>query len=135
MLTGEAIEPFGVGSFASEGPHNVGKMLLDERYLSLYRQFDIVQGCVGTAIRRYAGKYPAASFLVHQTARAVDWIHDNPPHDVRLSGPARQNNLTIFQSFGDEQHGRNRRDFMLKELDQHFFADTIEREDRIALLL
>src|SRR5215211_1462130 len=135
MLTCQTVEPFRVGSFATEGPKNVGKMLFDQRYLGLHRKLDVAQISTWTTIGRHTREYPAAAFLVHQTARAVDRIDDDSPHDIRFSGPTRQNNLTTFQTLGDQQHWRNRRHFTFEEFDQHFFADAIEREDRIAFLL
>src|SRR5829696_2221163 len=135
MLAGQTVKSFRVCAFASERPENVRKVLLDERYLSLHREFYIIQRCAGPKIRRDAGEYPAASFLVHQTTRAVDGVHDDSPHNIRLSSSARQNNLTIFQTLGDKQHRRNRRHLTLEEFNEHFFADTIECEDRVAFLL
>src|SRR5215470_12947797 len=99
-------------------------MLLREWYLSLQSELDVFQTRIRTTIRSDTGQYPAAAFLVHQTTRPVDRIHDDAPNDVRLSRPTRQNDLTITQSFGDEQDRRGRRHFALDKINQHLFANA-----------
>ena len=82
-------------------------MLLNKRDLGLDRKFNVAADGVVAAIRSNAGQYPRASFLIHQAASAVDRIDDDAPDGVGFVCSSRQNDLSVFQAFGDE----NDRDF------------------------
>src|SRR6185369_595011 len=95
VLTRYAIESFRVKSLATNSPKHVGEMLLHERYLGLDGELNVFQARLWTTIRSDTSEYPAAAFLIHQTARAIDWIHDNAPNNIRLCGAARNNYLSV----------------------------------------
>src|SRR5215213_1216795 len=102
VLFAHAIESFRVKSLTANGPKHVGEMLLHVRNLCLDCQLNIIQARAWTTIRSHAGEYPAAAFLIHQTACAIDRIHDDAPNNIRLWCSTRQCDLAITQAFRDE---------------------------------
>ena len=64
-------------------------MLLEERDLGLHGEDDVRQARLGAAIRRNAREHPGAALLVHQAARAVEWIDEQPPATVTLTRAVR----------------------------------------------
>ena len=77
-------------------------MLLHERDLGLHREHDVAQSRLGAAIRRDAGEDPRRPLLVHQPARAVDRIDEDPPPALVVARAARQHEPRRRQPFGDE---------------------------------
>ena len=131
----QPVEAFRVCAKPPFRPEHVRQMLLGERNLRLNRQHDVAQVGRVAAIGRHAGQDPRASLLVHETARAVDRIHD---HDKRCNcglRASRQHDAAPGQPFRYEHDRRARRDLTLEELDERVLAHPVDRVDRVSLVV
>ena len=70
-------------------------MLFEKWDLGLNGERDIRESRRCSTVRRHTGEHPGAALLVHQAARAVDWIDEHSPAAVTLLGA---------KSFGDHTH-------------------------------
>ena len=110
-------------------------MLFGQRNLALDRHHDVAQICRIPAIRRDTRQDPRTPFLIHEPARAIDWIHDDDKRRRRGISPFGQHHAAARETFGDEHHRRSRRNLALEELDQRVFAHAVDRIDRVALIV
>ena len=76
-------------SLPANRPELVRKMLLEERDLGLHGEDDVRQARLDAAIRRDAREHPGAALLVHQAARAVERIDEQPPATITLTRTVR----------------------------------------------
>lgn len=120
-------------ALAAHGPERIAEVLFDERKLGLNGKLDIGERSSCAAIRRNACENPAAAFLIHQAARAVDGIGDDAPFGFGLACAAGKNDAAAVQAFGDEDNGNAAGDLALKEFDEQRFTDAIDGEDGVAL--
>ena len=83
-LARQPVEALRLRAFAPQRPQLIRQVLLHQRNLRLHRQHDVPQRRGRPAIGRHAGEHPRAALLVHQAARAVDRVDDDPPVGRRL---------------------------------------------------
>jgi hypothetical protein len=109
-------------------------MLFDQWEFGLNRQLNITERGIISAVGRDTGQNPAAALLIHQPASAVNRIYDDTPDSLLARRPTRQYDLPFGEAFGDQHDWNNRRDLSLEIIDEQFFADPINRIDRVAFL-
>src|SRR5712692_9390021 len=131
-LARQTVETFGLCPVSARRPGAVRKMLLDEWYLRLNRQLNIREPRLFSAIAGHASQNPSAAFLVHQAARSIDRVNDDAPDCLGFGKTARQHDLTLWQSFGNQNNRSQRSNLALEEINQLFLADSINLIDRIA---
>src|SRR5678809_329782 len=89
-------------ALSAHGPETIGQVLFDQWYLGLDCEFDVGEVGLLAVIARDAGQDPGAAFLIHETARAVDWIDNDAQHGFAFGCVARQDDLSVRQAFRDE---------------------------------
>src|SRR5213594_3054689 len=128
---GKAIEPPRLDPPPAECPELIRKMLLDQRNLGLHGEHDVTQARLGTAVRRDSGENPGAALLIHQSARAVDRVDQQPPAAILLPRPARQDEDVAGESFG-HQTQRLRASELGEALHEGFLGHPVDGVDRVA---
>ena len=120
-------------TLAANRPGFVAQVLLQGRDLALHRQHDVRQPRLVAAVRRDAAQHPGAALLVHQAARAVDRVDQDPPARSRGIAAARQRQRSAGDALGDEHDAPEAFRIGLEPADQHVFADAIDGVDGVAL--
>ncbi len=118
-------------AFTPDRPHLIRQVLFHERDLRLHPEDDIPQRRGRPAIGRHAREHPCAALLIHQAARAVDGVDDDPPVDRRLIAPLGIAAAAARQPLGDEDEGVLAGEGFRESRDDRF-PDDVDRVDRVA---
>jgi hypothetical protein len=105
-------------------------MLLHERDLGLHSEHDVAQPRLDAAVRRHAGEDPRRPLLIHQAARPVDRIDEQPPPAFPLVRAARQHEPLGGKSLRDEHQRLGARE-LLEPRDERLLAHAVHRVDRV----
>ena len=130
---GQAIEPPRLHPPSAQRPQLVRQMLFDEGNLRLHGEDGIAQAGVGAAVRRYTGENPGAALLIHESARAVDRVHQQAPAAIPLPRPTRQHEAIAGESLGHQAQRLLARE-LSEPLYEGFLTHPVDGVNRIASL-
>jgi hypothetical protein len=88
-------------------------MLLEQRNLGLHRKHDVAQPGSSPMVRGDARENPRGTLLVHETACAVDRVHEQSPPTLRVGRPFRKREAIGWQTLRNEHQrflARDRRE-------------------------
>src|SRR3982074_523138 len=132
-LSCNSIKSMALCSRAFESPKHITEVLLDERYFCLHGKLDIGERGLFTAILSYTGQNPSTAFLIHQASCSIDRISDDPPPRIGFRGSAWESNFTASESLCNQDDGSPRSNCSFEEINEYFFANTVDRENRISV--
>ncbi len=95
-------------------------------------EHDVGQARGRSFVRRDARQYPGAALLVHEAACAIEWVDQQSPAAILLSGAARKHER-LGEAFRDEANGLVARDGG-EPAHERRLADAVDGVDRIAFV-
>src|SRR5262249_16960804 len=119
-------------ALAANRPQLVAQVLLEEWNLGLHREHDLRQTGCRPVVWRHAGQHPRAAFLIHEPARAVERIDEQPPAAVSLTRSPRQHEGPARDAFGDNTQ-RLLPAEVAEAAHERILPDAVDGVDRVAL--
>jgi hypothetical protein len=129
----EQVDSLGAGALSPDRPEEIRQVLARGGDLHLHRDGDIRERGGLAPVRRHAAEYPGAALVIHQAARAIDWIDDEAEAGLLRRASLREEPPPIPRQPLGNQRQRHLLGPARAMLQQDLLGVQINGVDRIAI--